>query len=114
MDSTMKISVGEKIHPLHWDTPRKRSTETWSAAKSINLKISQVETNLDRHFIVLQTQFENITPLMLNTVYLALPASQSKLSPKVKPSALTLLAAFDEFIAQFEKKVKKNFVPMAP
>jgi hypothetical protein len=75
----------------------------------INLKIVQMQAEIEKHFLVLQSQFNQITPVMVKNAYLGLPLSHSKSKPEkaTRPSQ-TLMAAFDEFILIFEKKAKKG------
>ena len=57
---------------------------------------------------MLQAQFERVTPAMLKNVNLGMPAMQEKKnSAQYSKPGSTLLHAFDEFIATFEKKAEK-------
>jgi site-specific recombinase XerD len=78
-------------------------------ARVTNGKIDQARADLDKYFMVLQTQHDVVTPEMLKNAYNGLPAITAK-KPTVPnlPTGQTLLDAFDEFIAKFEKKVEKN------
>ncbi|WP_342086443.1 site-specific integrase [Dyadobacter sp. OTU695] len=103
------ISLGKKIHPDFWNSDAKLVTATTSEAKMINLKIVQAQAEIEKHFLVLQSQFNHVTPVMLKNAYLGLPLTHSKAKPeKAAGPSQTLLAAFDEFIAVFEKKAKKG------
>lgn len=105
-----EISTGKKAHPDYWDTENKIVTQPGADTKKINQKIKQVETDLDRHFGVLQTQHEHITPLMLKNVYNGKPAEQRKQEPGAGREIVkhTLLGYFDSFITKFEEQVKKG------
>ena len=75
----------------------------------INIKIVQAQAEIEKHFLVLQFQFNHVTPVMLKNAYLGLPLSHSKAkSEKAARPSQTLLEAFDEFITVFEKKAKKG------
>ena len=103
------ISLGQKIHPDFWDGEAKQVRSPGLEAKMINHKIMQAQTDLQRHFMMLQAQFERVTPAMLKNVYLGLSAMQEKKTGGQTPQASsTLLNAFDEFIATFEKKAEKG------
>ncbi|MCF2446956.1 site-specific integrase [Dyadobacter sp. CY345] len=103
------ISLGKKIHPDFWDGEAKQVRSSGQEAKMINQKIMQVQTDLQRHFMMLQAQFERVTPAMLKNVYLGIPAMQEKkTSSQGSQPGSTLLHAFDEFIATFEKKTEKG------
>jgi hypothetical protein len=52
------ISLGKKIHPDFWNSDAKQVTATTSEAKMINLKIVQAQAEIEKHFLVLQSQFE--------------------------------------------------------
>lgn len=105
-----EISTGKKAHPDYWDTENKIVTQHGTDAKKINQKIRQVETDLDRHFGVLQTQYEHITPLMLKNVFNGIPAEQRKQQSGERRETVknSLLGCFDSFISKFEEQVKKG------
>jgi site-specific recombinase XerD len=103
------ISLGQKIHPDFWDGEAKQVRSAGLEAKMINQKIMQAQTDLQRHFMMLQAQFERVTPAMLKNVYFGLSATQEKKTGGQTPQlGSTLLKAFDEFIATFEKKAEKG------
>lgn len=84
------ISLGEKIHPDFWDGEAKQVRSSGAEAKMINQKIMQAQTDLQRHFMMQQAQFERVTPAMLKNVYLGMPALQEKKNSSqiLKPAAL--------------------------
>jgi len=104
-----EISLGRKVHPDYWDTDRKNVTENSLEAKQTNKKILEVTVDLERHFTVLQSQFANVTPLMLKNVFKGLPPlmkkHETKFPAEPKP---TLITAFDKFIVRFQKMVDKK------
>ena len=59
------ISLGQKIHPDFWDGEAKQVRSTGLEAKMINQKIMQAQTDLQRHFMMLQAQFERVSPALL-------------------------------------------------
>lgn len=104
-----EISLSRKAHPKHWDTEIKRVTDPSQDARATNLKIAQIEADLDAHFKVLQKDYEKITPAMLKNAYLGLPlmyTGEAKNSSEIKIP--TLIDAFDAFIKQFTKLVEKK------
>lgn len=77
-----EITLGRKTSPEYWDAENKSVTEAGIEAKITNQKIVQAKTNLDRLFMVLQTQYEHIKPAMLKTLitdsHLYIPESPIK------------------------------------
>lgn len=109
--STDELSLSCKANPKYWNTKLKRDTESCTDAKNNNLKISEIELDLSRKFIVLQQDHENITALMLKNFYLGLPLDFGGRRREFKPEIVvlpTILGAFKTFIKSFEKKVEKK------
>lgn len=50
-----EISLGRKVDPQFWDNELKLVTEGGMEAKITNQKILQIKSDLERHFMVLQT-----------------------------------------------------------
>lgn len=65
----IEISLNRKVNPAFWYSESKRDLEPGQDAKKTNAKIEEVKVDLERHFAVLQSQFENVTPLMLKNVF---------------------------------------------
>ena len=104
-----ELGFGRKVHLDNWDVENKRAKGKGAEEKKINLKISEVTVDLERHFTVLQSQFQHITPLMLKNVYLGRPAEFKKgQKPKERPALPSLLQAVDLLIADFKKMVDKK------
>jgi len=106
-----EIALSRKCHPDHWDTEIKRVTESSAEARITNLSIAEIELNLNRNFIVLQSQYEHITPLMLKNAFLGLPVhfDKSIVTPDAEiPKDKTLLEVYDDFITKFERQVAKS------
>ena len=61
------ISLSKKIHPDFWNSDAKLVTATTSEAKMINLKIVQAQAEIEKHFLVLQSQLNHVKPAMLKT-----------------------------------------------
>nr|WP_233173853.1 Arm DNA-binding domain-containing protein [Pedobacter sp. ASV19] len=102
-----EIPLARKIHPHFWDVVNKKDTESGPDAKKTNAKIDQARVDLDRHFTVLQSQFEYITPLMLKNVYEGKPALFKKKEKALPvPENQTILQAFDDYINIFQKRVE--------
>lgn len=105
----IEISLNRKIHPDFWDANLKRDLEGGAEAKKTNSKIEQAKVDLERHFLVLQSQFENVTPLMLKNVFNGVPATLSKTQVKEKHvNQKKLIETLDHFIIEFEKLVIKD------
>lgn len=105
-----EISLNRKVLPKCWDTNLKRVTEASAESRTTNLTIAEAEVVLEKHFIVLQSQYEVITAQMLKNVYLGLPVGyDGKNAVEVEANKnKTLLGAFSDFIEKFEKQVMKN------
>lgn len=102
-----EISLGRKVDPQFWDNELKLVTEVGMEAKITNQKILQIKSDLERHFMVLQTMHEQITSSMLKNVCLGLPVNYDKQSKSEPVAAQTLVPVFADFIKSFTKKVKK-------
>jgi site-specific recombinase XerD len=109
-----EISTSKKAHFNEWDLESKKAKGKDKETKEINLKISELTVDLNRHFILLQGRYEKITALMLKNVYLGKPAKQQKVVNKSekliekKSSIPTLLQTVNIHITNFEKMVEKG------
>ncbi len=103
-----EISTNLKIEPQYWDEEHKVCTEPVPEAKRINQRAQEIRSALETHFKVLQTQYQEITAIMLKNVYEGKDANYSPDTEKFVPVDRTLLQVYDEFIAIFEKKVEKK------
>ena len=103
-----ELAIGMKVHLKDWDVENKKA-KGGSHGKKVNLKISEVAVDLNREFVVLQTGYGRITPLMVKNVYNGMPPNflkgSSKPELKVTP---TLLQVSDLHIANFKKMVEKG------
>ncbi len=103
-----EFSTALKVHADHWDTDAKK-VRTASEAKTINSAISRIQTSLETHFIVLKTQHEFVTPIMLRNAYRNLPADHRKGSPKLNPETVpTLLEVAELQVSEFSEMVDKK------
>ncbi|RVT99770.1 site-specific integrase [Mucilaginibacter limnophilus] len=108
-----EISIGKKVHINEWCRENKKALGDTIAARETNLKIIELSVDLNRYFIVLQTQYERITPLMLKNLYCGKEVGQRKQQKKRhvgkrKEPLPTLLQATDIHIANFAKMVEKG------
>ncbi|WP_090157674.1 site-specific integrase [Dyadobacter soli] len=104
-----EISTGKKVNPASWDLDVKQVIGSGLEVKLANQKLAQLQTDVERIFNGLQTQFSEVTPAMVKNVYLGKPAvEQSKVAKPAAKNELTLLEVFDEFIAKFEKRVERE------
>lgn len=104
-----ELSIGRKVHLNNWDAENKIATGGCTEEKKTNLKIAQVTGDLERHFTVLQLEYEYISPLMLKNVYKGLPAEHQKGKPKpLAQKYVTLLEVADTHIHEFSKMVDKG------
>lgn len=103
-----ELSIGKKVHVKDWDSENKRA-KSGNDRKEVNQKITQVAVDLERHFTVLQSQFEYITPLMLKNVYNGLPPHHQKGKARPEPEkSTTLLEVADMYIEDFSKMAQKG------
>jgi hypothetical protein len=79
-----ELAIGKKVHLKNWDVENKKA-KGGSLEKATNQKINEISVDLSRKFIVLQAEYERITPLMLKNVYRGLPVMLVKGAPKPKP-----------------------------
>lgn len=101
------ISIGRKVSPEYWDEKQKRDLENTREAKLTNQKIDEARIDLERHFAVLQTMYERITPQMLKNRFRGLDAEWSAESVKRERTAKrTLIASAEAYIADMEKMVE--------
>jgi hypothetical protein len=63
-----ELAIGRKVHLNNWDVENKIA-KGGSYEKKKNLKISEVTVDLNWDFIILQTGYEHITPLMVKNIY---------------------------------------------
>ena len=73
-----EISMGRKTFPKFRDNKLKLVTEGSMEARITNQKIAQVKADLERHFMILQSQQLYVTPAMLKNAYFGLPATHRK------------------------------------
>ncbi|ACT92144.1 site-specific integrase [Dyadobacter fermentans] len=104
-----EISLGKKVHPYDWCNQTKKVTASGMEAKLINIAIDQARASLTSQFMVLQSQFECITPTMLKNVYKGKPVEDKVDAPQPgSKKQQTLLQAFDEHIEKFELMVERG------
>jgi hypothetical protein len=106
-----EISTGKKVNPASWDSETKQVVGTGIEVKLANQKLAQLQTDVERIFNGLQTQFQQVNPAMVKNVYLGKPAIE--LPKLIKPAAKkeqTLLEVCDEFIVKFQKRVEMGTV----
>lgn len=101
-----EISTGKKVNPASWDLEAKQVLGTGIEVKLTNQKLTQLQTDVERIFNGLQTQFPQLTPAMVKNVYLGKPAIElpKLIKPAVKKEQ-TFLEVCDEFIVKFQKRV---------
>ncbi|HTN37194.1 MAG TPA: site-specific integrase [Arachidicoccus sp.] len=103
-----ELATGQKAHLEEWDNETKKA-KSFPDSKRINQRLNQITSDLERHFTLLQLEFEEVTPLMLKNVYNGMPAMQKKGAPKPEIVKIpTLLQVADMNIDSLEKMVQKN------
>lgn len=102
-----ELSSGRKTLESIWDKERKKVVGDGPQINEVNDRISQIQADLKRHFIVLDAMYTLVTPQMLKNVYHGLPAMTEK-ELKGKNKELTLMEAADRHIAFVEEMVERN------
>jgi transcriptional regulator of heat shock response len=104
-----ELSIRRKANINCWDLDNKKVIGTNEEAKQTNFKILEITVDLNRHFILLRAQFENVKPLMVKNLYHGLPALNNKFTPTKEFEHIpTLLQVADKHIANFEAMVNKG------
>ncbi|WP_183560859.1 site-specific integrase [Mucilaginibacter sp. SP1R1] len=104
-----EISIRRKANINCWDLENKKVLGTNEEAKQTNFKILEITVDLNRHFILLRAQFENVKPLMVKNLYHGLSALDNKFTPTKEFKHIpTLLQVVDKHIANFEAMVNKG------
>lgn len=104
----VEFSIGKKVSFEHWDPSSKRVI-SGIQAKQINKRISEISTDLDRHFAMLQLQHAYVTPMMVKNVFYGLPADHTKGNPKqIRTASFNLLQLTEKYIADFQTMVTKG------
>jgi hypothetical protein len=103
-----ELATGSKAHLDGWDSATKKA-KGFPDSKRTNLRLNQITTDLERHFTLLQLEYDEVTPLMLKNVYNGLHAMQKKGAPKPEiKETPTLLQVADMNIHSLEKMDNKN------
>jgi integrase len=111
-----KAVKGVRIIPGHWDPENKVVLSDDPKSKSLNKKIGQMKTDLERHFDLAQAQSEIATPqLVMQTYESPLKADKSK-EEKTRNLALSeglddLINRFLKFDGKYEKAHEDGKVP---
>lgn len=95
-----EMYIERKVHLSKWDAENKKAVGG-PEEKKTNQKIVQLTADLERHFTILQLEYECITPIMLKNVYKGLPAEHKKGKPKPEaPKSVSLLQIADMHIVE--------------
>lgn len=103
-----ELSLGRKITSQEWDSKNKKAIGLSHEIKHTNTRINQVRVDMERQFLLLQSQYARITPLMLKNAFLGLPVFKEKTNSKSAENPNTLQIATDFVINRFEKQVKSE------
>lgn len=90
-----EFALGRKVQPDKWLAKAGVMKGTSEEARTINHYISQVKTELHKHYSLLLSQHDYVTPEMLRNSYLGITESKK-----------TLVELFDFHIAQLADKAK--------
>src|SRR5690606_5940392 len=92
-----EISIGKKIPAKYWNTIITRMNGC-SEDNMFNSRINHIESDLERHFLKLQFEYDHITPLMVRNVYKGLAANHKpgEAQTSKENKAYTLLELTDQ------------------
>ena len=65
-------SLGKKVNPDHWISGAGVLKSSAKESKIVNPYLNQVRGEIQSHFNILSTQFENITPEMVRDAFLGI------------------------------------------
>ncbi|CDT07340.1 Integrase family protein [Sphingobacterium sp. PM2-P1-29] len=101
------LFISTNAKPENWLPKQKQVSKNEENHRQINQKIKSVETDLKRIYDRLFIEHDDVTPLMIKRVYQRKPAIEPPKKVKEKEN-LTLMQAFDQFIAKFGKLVDEG------
>ena len=73
-----EFSTAKKVHLDGWDLDNKKAVSGLDF-KKVNSELNTIKVSLESYFLVLRTQYEDVTPLMLKTLIKTLPRSLIKM-----------------------------------
>lgn len=103
-----EFSFGYKVHPDNWNDGSKKLLSADREHKTINKKIGQTQTDIERHFDLMQAKHGLVTPKLVKESYLT-PLNGHDLHTQ-KMNNLQLSESIDEVIfsyIRFCKKIRK-------
>lgn len=103
----IEFSTAKKIPSHRWDMEKKRVLPCQDA-KSINSALNRIQCELEKHFTILQSMHEVVSPLMLRNSYRNLSTDYNKGKEKTKDKIPTLLELASLHIDGFTLLVGKN------
>lgn len=107
--SEAEFSIGKKIQAKYWNSKAKRAYGC-QQAKQFNSRINQIETDLERHFLKLQFEYDHITPMMVRNIYKGLAANHKPGEARAlkESRTCTLLELTDQHVKNFIEMVRKG------
>lgn len=104
-----EFSIARKVQSINWDIQNKRVSSCIDA-KRINSELNRIQSELEKHFTVLQTRYDLITPIMLRNSYKCLPIDSKEgfPRPKMEVKVPTLLELVNLHIESFTLLVDKK------
>ena len=114
-----EISTGVWINPDHWEPEYKSVTSDDPESDRQNKILSKLETDLERHFQIIQAQEEIATPRMVFEEYQSPMHGQRIQEEKVKNLRLSddldkLLADYIDFRNRYDKAYRDGNIPLPP
>jgi integrase len=104
-----EFSTGIKIDPANWDHATNRVIGKGSQILHINNQITQAKANLEKHYLLLTTQYEYVTADLLKKAYKGnLAEKNSDTTQQEKIKQRTLCQVFNYKYSVFARQVKKE------
>jgi len=100
-----EFSTAKKVHVDGWDIENKKAV-SGSEFKKVNSALDAIKLNLESYFLVLRTQYEVITPLMLKNVYKNISPEFDKATKADDVKTPTLLELSASHVSEFEELVQ--------
>lgn len=101
-----EFSTAKKVHVNGWDIENKKAV-SGSNFKTVNSELNTIKVSLESYFLVLRTQFEVVTPMMLKNVYKNIAPELDKDARKSEEAKVpTLIELSAHHILEFEELVR--------
>lgn len=89
-------SLGKKVNPEHWVSGAGQLKNTAKESKTVNPYLNQIKGDIQFHYNILVSKFDNVTPEMVRDAFLGIEDEKAKHK--------TLLEVFEYHNAKFKEK----------